>query len=319
MKHIFVVNPLAGKKGRDAQRIIPEIDSYCKAQGLDYQIYCTKAAGDGQEFVRRIAEKGEYVRFYACGGDGTLFEVINGSFGFENVEVAVLPLGSGNDFIRLFGTKEQLANVEAQVNGTVIDLDLIKCGNKIAINECSMGMDAEVCKKQADFKKLPLISGEMAYTVSALWALMKKMENTFTISIDDGPAETRKVIFCFVGNSRWYGGGYMGAPLAMPNDGLLDIVVVDKKVSRLKLLTLLSSYKQGKHLDWDFTHFIRGKKLTIHAAEPAVVNVDGECEVVHDCTMEIVPAAVKYVVPASSTFFKDVESGKINGEHPINA
>ena len=126
MKHIFVVNPLAGKKGRDAQRIIPEIDSYCKAQGLDYQIYCTKAAGDGQEFVRRIAEKGEYVRFYACGGDGTLFEVINGSFGFENVEVAVLPLGSGNDFIRLFGTKEQLANVEAQVNGTVIDLDLIK-------------------------------------------------------------------------------------------------------------------------------------------------------------------------------------------------
>lgn len=319
MKHIFVVNPLAGKKGRDAQRIIPEIDRYCKAQGLDYQIYCTKAAGDGQEFVRRTAAKGEYVRFYACGGDGTLFEVINGSFGFENVEVAVLPLGSGNDFIRLFGTKEQLANVEAQVNGTVIDLDLIKCGDKIAINECSMGMDAEVCKKQADFKKLPFISGEMAYTVSALWALMKKMENNFTISIDDGPAETRKVIFCFVGNSRWYGGGYMGGPLAMPNDGLLDIVVVEKKVSRLKLLTLLNDYKQGKQLGWDFTRFVRAKKITVHAEDPAVVNVDGECEVVHDCTMEIVPGAVKFVVPANSTFFEDVKSGKISSERPINA
>ncbi|MGN0635658.1 MAG: diacylglycerol/lipid kinase family protein [Acutalibacteraceae bacterium] len=319
MKHIFVVNPLAGKKGRDAQRILPEIDSYCQAQGLDYQIYCTKAAGDGLDFVKKTAAKGEDVRFYACGGDGTLFEVVNGSFGYDNVEVAALPLGSGNDFIRLFGTKEQLANVEAQVNGTVIKLDLIKCGDKIAINECSMGMDAEVCKKQADFKKLPFISGEMAYTFSALWALMKKMENTFTISVDDKPAETRKVIFCFVGNSRWYGGGYMGGPLAMPNDGLLDIVVVEKKVSRLKLLTLLSAYKQGKQLSWDFTHFVRGKKITVHAQDPAVVNVDGECEVVHDCTMEIVPSAIKFVVPANSTFFADVESGRISSERPINA
>lgn len=317
MKHIFVVNPTSGKKGRDAQRIIPEINAYCQKQGLDYEIYCTKAAGDGQEFVRKTAASGEAIRFYACGGDGTLFEVVNGAYTYDNVEVAIIPLGSGNDFIRLFGTKEQLANVEAQVNGTVIPLDLIKCGDKIGINECSMGMDAEVCKKQADFKKLPLVSGEMAYTVSALWALLKKMENTFTISIDDQPPVTEKVIFCYVGNSRWYGGGYMGGPLAMPNDGLLDIVVVKKEVSRLKLLTLLNHYKKGEQLDWSFTKFTRAKKITVHAEDPAVVNVDGECEVVNDCTMEIIPAGIKFVVPANSTFFEDVKSGRISGERRL--
>ena len=319
MKHIFVVNPTAGKKGRDAQQILPQIHNYCKAQGLDYEVYCTKCGGDGLRFVRETCEKPheDTLRFYACGGDGTIFEVVNGAYQFENIEVAALPLGSGNDFIRLFGTKEQLANVEAQVNGTAIPLDLIRCGDKIAINECSMGMDAEVCKKQSDFKKLPLVSGEMAYTFSALWALMKKAGNTFTISVDDGPAVKQRVIFCFVGNSRWYGGGYMGGPLAMPNDGLLDIIVVRKEMSRLKLLTLLGAYKKGQHLAWDVTHFVRGQKITVHAEEPAVVNVDGECEVVTDCTMEIIPAGIRFVVPANSTFFADVESGRISAEKPI--
>lgn len=319
MKHVFIVNPTSGKKGRDAQKILPQIKEYCEKNSLDFEIYTTKAANDGLEYVKKVAAKGEHVRFYACGGDGTLFEVVNGAYAFDNVEVAALPLGSGNDFIRLFGTKEQLANVEAQVNGTVISLDLIKCGDKVAINECSMGMDAEVCKKQSDFKKLPMVSGEMAYSVAAVWALMKKVENTFTISIDDDEPFTEKVIFCFVGNSRWYGGGYMGGPLAMPDDGLLDIVVVKKDVSRLKLLTLLGKYKKGQHLDWDFTKFIRGKKISVHADVPAVVNVDGECETVNDCTMEIIEKGIKFVVPSNSTYFDDIKSGRISGEKAINA
>lgn len=319
MKHIFIVNPTAGKKGRDAQRILPQIQSYCESQALDFEVYCTKSGGDGLRYVREYCQKKApetQVRFYACGGDGTLFEVVNGAYEFPNVEVAALPLGSGNDFIRLFGTKDQLANVEAQVNGTAIALDLIRCGDKVAINECSMGMDAEVCKKQADFKKLPLVNGEMAYSVSAVWALLFKAGNTFTISVDDEPGEKKNVTFCFIGNSRWYGGGYMGGPLAMPNDGLMDIVIVHK-VSRFKLIASLGAYKKGQHLSWDFTKFIRGKKITVHAEKPAVVNVDGECEIVTDCTMEILPGAIQFVVPANSTFFEDVKSGRICADKPI--
>lgn len=124
--------------------------------------------------------------FYACGGDGTLYEVVNGAYGYPNCEVAVIPLGSGNDFVRLFGTKEQFCNVEAQVTGIPVELDVIKCGDKIAINQCSMGMDAEVCAKQSYFKKMPLMTGETAYVAAALQALCKKIGHEFTITIDDG-------------------------------------------------------------------------------------------------------------------------------------
>ncbi|MBR5619923.1 MAG: acylglycerol kinase family protein, partial [Clostridia bacterium] len=85
MKHVFVVNPTAGKKGRDAQKIIPEIHAYCKKNKIDYELYCTKSGGDGLRFVRERAASGEELRFYACGGDGTMFEVVNGAFGAPNV------------------------------------------------------------------------------------------------------------------------------------------------------------------------------------------------------------------------------------------
>lgn len=152
MKHIFIINPTAGK-GKAAKKIIPVINSYCKTHKLDAQLYVTKFSGDGMKYVEEIAKRGEPVRFYSCGGDGTLYEVVNGAYKYPNAEVACLPLGSGNDFARLFGKRENLTSLDSQVNGSVHKLDLIKCGDKVAVNQCSMGIDAEVCAKQAYFKK----------------------------------------------------------------------------------------------------------------------------------------------------------------------
>ena len=226
MKHIFLINPAAGKKGNSESIIRPQIEDYCGKNGLDYEIYVTKCQGDAQNYCAERAKSGEALRFYACGGDGTLYEVVNGVFGNPNCEVAVIPMGSGNDFIRLFGTKEQFCNVEAQVTGIPVELDVVKCGDKIAINQCSMGMDAEVCAKQSSFKKLPLVNGEMAYFLAAIEALFKKLGHNFTIKIDDNEPFEDNVLFCVAGNSRWYGGGFMAAPLAWPDDGKLDFVIV---------------------------------------------------------------------------------------------
>lgn len=301
MKHVFLINPTAGK-GKFYEAIKPQIEECCKKNGLDFEIVTTKASRDGLRIVKEMAATGENIRFYACGGDGTLYEVVNGAYGYDNVEVAVIPLGSGNDFIRLFGSKEDFLELDNVINGVPVRLDVIKCGDEIAINQCSMGLDAEVCAKQAEFKKLPLVTGEGAYVASSLYCLLKKVKNTFTITIDDGEPFTRDCIFCFCGNSRWYGGGFKGGPLAMPDDGLLDFIIVEKKCTRAKLVTLLGSYKKGEHLSWDMTTFVRGKKLTIHSKNPAAVNVDGECTVVNDCTFEIVEDAITFVVPKNSEF-----------------
>lgn len=311
MKHLFIVNPVSGK-GADAENFNKNLESEINKLGLaDYEIYVTKSGRDGFNYTKQQVEKGEPIRVYACGGDGTLYEVVNACAEHKNAEVAAIPLGSGNDFIRIFGKKEDLLNISDHVNGTPMEFDLIKCGDEYAINQCSMGLDAEVCARQSSFKKIPLLSGEAAYTASLLYCFIGEMKKTFTIKMDNKKEFTSDVLFCFVGNSRWYGGGYKAAPKALTYDGLLDFVVVKKDCSRAKLLTLINPYKRGEHLDWKRTVFERGKKITVKCDKPAAVNVDGECKYVTEATFEIVEKGIKFVVPACSDFLERVKNGTV--------
>ena len=311
MKHIFIINPVAGN-GIDHITYSEKIKKAFSELGIeDYEIHVTTGVGNANEFAKEKVKTGEHIRFYACGGDGTLSEVVNACAECKNAEVAAIPLGSGNDFIRIFGSKEDLLDLKAHINGTPMEFDLIKYGDQYAINQCSMGLDAEVCAKQADFKKIPFLSPETAYTVALLYCFIGKMKNTFTIQFDDDEPFTKDVLFCVVGNSRWYGGGYMAAPKALTYDGLLDFVVVEKNCSRLTLLGLIAPYKRGEHLEWERTHFKRGKKITIKSTKPSAVNFDGEVKIVTEATFNIVEKAIKYVVPANSDFTKKVEEGTL--------
>lgn len=312
MKHLFVINPNAGK-GKAFDTVMPMIKEAVKNRDIDYEVYVSKSTEDTKNYCKTQGEKGDPVRIYACGGDGTIFDIVNAVYGFDNVEFAAVPLGSGNDFIRLFGTREQFCDIEAQIDGTSIKIDAIKCGDKIAVNQCSMGYDAEVCSKQSDFKKLPWLSGESAYTASLFYCLATKRKNHFTVTIDDGEPITDDFLFAFCGNSRFYGGGYMAGPYAVPDDGLLDFSLV-QTMSVPRLLPRIGTYKKGKHYTWTETRYLRGKKMTVHSDLPAAVNVDGECDMVNDCTFEILPSAFSFVIPTSSTYIQDRKSGKISDE-----
>ncbi len=311
MKHLFIVNPMCGK-GISHERCANGIIETMAEMGIeDYEIHVTTGPRDGYEYTKKEVDKGDPIRVYACGGDGTLYEVVNACACKKNAEVAAFPLGSGNDFIRIFGDKKDLRNVADHVNGTVMEFDLIKCGDQYAINQCSMGIDAEICAKQAHFKKLPLLSGETAYTAALLYCFIGKMKSRFTITIDDGEPFTSDVLFCVGANSRWYGGGYMAAPKALTYDGLLDFIIVKKVGMRIKLLPLISKYKRGEHLDWDITTFKRGKKINIKSEKPAAVNVDGETMYVTESTFEIIEKGIKFVVPACSDFMERVKNNNV--------
>lgn len=311
MKHIFIVNPTAGK-GKAAKRIIPEVEAYFAAHPqYEWEIYVTKERLDGMRYVESVASKGEPVRFYACGGDGTLYEVVNGAYKYPNVEVASIPLGSGNDFARILGDREKLINLDAQVNGKTRRFDLIQAGGRVAINQCSMGLDAEVCAKQAAFKKMPGVGGEFAYTLALFYCLFRRVNSSrFKVILDDEKVIEGTMLFSLCANARWYGGGYKGAPKAIPDDGLLDFIIVEKTCNTLKLAGLVGKYKRGEHLSWDFTHFLRGKKMQIISQNPAAVNVDGECEYVTDFTFRILESAISFVVPETSDYDKIVADGK---------
>lgn len=310
MKHLFVINPMSGK-GKGMDMIMPKLKASLAKRELDYEIYVSKSSQDAKDYVKEQAAKGEPIRFYACGGDGTIYDVVNSIYGYDNAEFAAIPLGSGNDFIRIFGEKEDFLDIDAQLDGTVIFIDAIKCGDRYAVNQCSMGLDAEVCFKQSDFKKLPIFTGETAYTAALIYCAASKRKNKFTVTIDDGEPITDNFVFAYCGNSRYYGGGYMAGPYALPDDGMLDFGMV-KTMSLPKLFSRIGEYKKGQHYSWDETTYTRGRKMTVHSDKLAAVNIDGECELAHDRTFELLPNAFKFVVPATSHYFEDKASGKLN-------
>lgn len=319
MKHIFVINPASGK-GKTLDIMKAKIAELCRGHGLERETYITTGPGDAITFCRTRAaqEPDERLRFYACGGDGTVYEVVNGMWDASNAEFAVIPLGSGNDFIRLFGSKELFLDIDNVIQGTPVTLDVIRVGEQIAVNQCSMGFDAEACDKQGRYKKIPGVPGEFAYVLGVLATFCGRVGYGFEITVDGVRIDKGTSMLCYIGNSRWYGGGFQAGPRAMPNDGLLDIMTVTKTATRFSLAPMFLKLKNGQHLDMPATTYVRGKKVHIKTDRPAIVNVDGECDRVNEATFELLENAVTFVVPRGSLFFDLRKSWEKDEQaHPI--
>ena len=102
LKHIFIINPSAGKND-SRQRIYTMAEALREKHGLDVQCMLTASVGHAAALARGLAESGEEVRLYACGGDGTVNEVANGIAGYANAAMTCIPIGTGNDFLKNFG------------------------------------------------------------------------------------------------------------------------------------------------------------------------------------------------------------------------
>lgn len=301
MRHVFILNPAAGKK-KSALALIPEIESLFKRYPMEYAIHVTSAPGEATEIARAEAAKGDAVRLYACGGDGTLLEVATGMVDAENAELACIPCGSGNDFVRLWPEPERFRNLAAQVAGTARRLDAIRCNGNLSLNLCSMGLDANVGHRMVQYKHLPLVSGSMAYNLALVNEFCRPLGQKMRIVMEttDGKVEREgEYLFALAANGQYYGGGYHGAPLSQPDDGVLDFVLI-RKISHLRILRILGKYKRGEHLGFDCCESFRGTSMTVYADKPLVYNADGECSRSTEVNFTIQPNAISFVVPAAS-------------------
>ena len=164
MKHIFIVNPAAGKEEfrNDLSRRLHSVSA-------DFQVYLTKAPKDATRFVRKYcSENSEPVRFYACGGDGTLSEVAAGIVGFENAELSCCPCGSGNDFVKYYGGEEAFRDIEALINAPSHPIDLIKINDTYSLNVVNFGFDTHVAKTMEKVREAPLRSSAHSATLSPM-------------------------------------------------------------------------------------------------------------------------------------------------------
>lgn len=296
MKHLFVVNPIAG--GRDASaEIRGSVERAFRRREDPFEVYVTSAPHDATEKVRQEAASAQELRVYACGGDGTFNECVCGAAELPNVAVCPFPTGTGNDFCRMFGSDAELfRNLDLLLSGTVRPIDLIACNGSYSANICSVGIDARIGNDVHRYSSLPLVGGAGGYIISAIVNAVKGIATGMHVRCGDYDSTAKFSLICAC-NGRFYGGGFNPSPDAMLDDGLLDIYIV-KKVSLLTFARCVGKYAAG-HAD-DFPQFIthlRGTELSIDFEREDVVNLDGECLRAMSVNMKLLPKALKLIVP----------------------
>ena len=300
MKHVFILNPKAGHKSH-----VDEMSQFINEnfKHLDYEIYETKAPLDATRFVKEYLAKydGE-VRFYSLGGDGTLNEVASGLIGVKRASLACFPLGSGNDFIKVFGKVDDFKDLKELTESDVKSIDCLMVDDRTCINIVSFGFDAAVQFQMQKYRRLPLTGGPIAYDMAVMNALLFKISHEMEVEVDGKPFFKGKALLMAVANGICYGGGYHCAPIAKVDDGLIDVCLVSK-VSRFKIAGLVKVYKRGKHLEnpklEKYVHYTRAKNVLIKAAskKPLSYQIDGEPGKMNEMNIRIVENAINFVIP----------------------
>ncbi|MCI8478545.1 MAG: YegS/Rv2252/BmrU family lipid kinase [Oscillospiraceae bacterium] len=295
MRHLFIINPAAGKKD-STQRLLDQI----KAVFPDgAEVAFTQTAGDATQLAAQAAQSGAQVRIYACGGDGTLNEVVNGAAGWANAAVTNVPKGTGNDFLRLFGPNAARAfsDLAALRDGPQTQVDLIACNERLGIDIVCAGVDAWVAADIPRFKALPLVSGTGAYLLALVLHMCKGISRPMTVEMGPIRYSGGVTILC-VCNGRYYGGGFMPMGDAQPDDGVLDMLLVPK-VKRATFVRLLGAYARGRYksypeIIWDY----HGQSATISAPHELVAVVDGEPMRSKQFTIRLSEKKIAFFYPA---------------------
>lgn len=301
MKHIFIINPIAGKKD-STQIISKKLKRYKDI--IDYDIYVTKTRHDATHFIRQWCNNNptNRVRFYACGGDGTINEVVNGIMGFGNAEMTCYPSGSGNDFIKYYSSKANFLDIKALINGKINEVDVIKINDLYSINVCNVGMEATAAKNMIEIKRKPIIGGsKISYIVGAIKAFIKARRNHTNIIVDNVEMNNETFLTCNFSNGRYVGGGFMCGPKSLNDDGLMDISII-KDIPLPKLIFMIFSYIKGTYLDKEniqpYVKYTTGKSAEIFAEHDFDVAVDGEIIRGKHFNIEIINKAIKFISPA---------------------
>ena len=293
MKHLFIINPAAGSRDR-TKSYTEQIKAAC--EGLDYTIAVSQAPGDCTRIAREAALTGDEYRRYACGGDGTLTEVAAGAAGFANAAVTAFSGGSGNDFTKLFDQPEAFRDLERLLDCEEVEFDMIRCNEDLALNICSVGLDARIGTDVANYKRLPLLSGFRAYAVSAIINTIRGVSEHYVVEIDGKIIDAQQTLICAC-NGRFYGGGFNPVPEADPTDGLLDVLLVTK-VNRRKVLAVIGKYKNGEYARYpELITYYKTKSLKIYCDGPTSINLDGELRVAETVELEIAKEKIRFFYP----------------------
>lgn len=298
MTHIFIINPFAGNK-TFADDLRTKLDAM---SGLKYFVFNTRYVGYETELVKKIQHifEGEKLRFYCCGGSGTMRNMLAGFEDLSTAEVAFFPCGLTNDFLKMFGKDEQrFHQIEELINGEIIKADYIKTNHGVSLNTLSAGLDSNCVDKMNEFRILRFIGEEMPYYISTLYSIFVSKTLEYDITLDD-ELFTGRFAEIFIGNGCVFGGNMYFAENTCVDDGRAIYRLSGNKrgFSLLPTLTALTGKKHEKvkklmqHGECSRIHIRRTD------GSPFTINLDGDLvKNITECEAEIVHQGLSFVVP----------------------
>lgn len=300
MTHCFVINPNAGYCD-NSELLKSEIRTVFRRMEQNYEIYFTKGNNLDKEFLQKRCQEEEKIRFYACGGDGTVHDIVNSIYGFDNASFAVIPCGTGNDYIKSIGGYTSLKELMMVGNETIVDL--IDVNNILCMNIVSVGLDAQINANTMKYKKNPLFKG-IAYYLGVIESVLGKLGHSVEINIDDEGSFKTDILMLAVAKGHYYGKTFHAAPLSDIIDRQIDVCLI-KKISLPKIVKLIPIYQKGKHVNnekvADVISYQKSKKVTIKSDVSFPLNIDGELFQETKVEIKILPKAIRlYSLYASS-------------------
>ncbi len=293
----IIVNPAAdgGRLGREWSQISRRLDGW----GLSAPVVFTEAPWHATALAAQAVAEGVR-RVVIAGGDGTVCEAVEGLHRAGGGELAILPLGTGNDAARTLGVPRALEDAaRAAVAGQIRPVDLIHIGDHVVFNAIGVGLTGDINDRAMKIKaaRVPLLRGILVYLVAALSALFRyRMQNVRMVT-DAGSYQGSMLILAVHGGPTT-GGGFALTPAAVPDDGLLDACLVEE-VGPLGRLLRLAAAMRGTLGTKRGSHELQAPWLELHFEEPLPAHLDGNSVTLEPplARFEVLPGALKIVVP----------------------
>lgn len=301
---VFLVNPAAAN-GSTGRRW-PEIARQAAAVGLEGDALISERRGHLGHLARQAAEGGADL-VVVVGGDGALNEVANGIAGLADPpRVALIPRGTGGDFVRTFGIpRDVAAAARLALDGTTAAIDLGRVtyrawdGNEasaVFANVASAGMSGAIAQRANDTSKALGAKASYLWATFAVFAGWAAVETTLTV---DGETRSGRMFDVVVANGRYFGGGMKMCPDALPDDGLFDVVTIGDVTKRDLVLTMPKIYR-GTHLPHPKAEALRGRVVAMETEVPVPVELDGEQPGTTPARFEVLPGALRLRVPTAT-------------------
>jgi diacylglycerol kinase (ATP) len=298
LRFFAVVNPAAG--GGRCGRLADSALNLVRHTGADLDIVRTTAAGDAIEATRRAYERG-FRNFLAVGGDGTAYEVVNGLFpqalGGERPALAILPLGTGNSFLKDFTDRGFAHTIDAIENRSRRPCDVIRLAHKdgeiYSLNLVSLGFPADVGElTNRRFKR----SGQFGYILGVFMRLAQLEYQTFPHRLDDAEDwDRRPSLFLAFSNSKFTGGKMIIAPNADPTDGQIEYVRWSP-IGRFGLVRTFPRLFTGTHIDHPLASRAAAQRVEFDLDGPVNVMVDGEILRLECRSLQVLPGVLDVFV-----------------------